>query len=222
MRNTTFITHTEAAYIAGLSEGDIHRAVNEHIVSPPFVAPHPHGRLSRLAAAFISFYYDAAHAMPEEARKSAVESSIKRIEMAGKMERALALALSGKDPVFAPELTPHIKAATTRSQQLNIALRSISVSKDVMWGMPVFSGTRVLVETVLGSMQEGTSLALLKDSYAFLTEDLVRAAKIYAQIYPLQRLAIRLTESHPDWRITSVKTIHPADNELYALFKQSK
>lgn len=71
-------------------------------------------------------------------------------------------------------------------------------------------------------MQEGTSLALLKDSYAFLTEDLVRAAKIYAQIYALQRLAIRLTESHSDWRITSVKTIHPADNELYAVFKQSK
>ncbi|MTV41884.1 DUF433 domain-containing protein [Duganella radicis] len=214
MRNATFITPAEAAYIAELSEHDINRAVDEHIVSQPFVAPGINSPISRLGAAFISFYYNAADVIPVKTRKAALESSIKRIAVAGKLEPALALKLSSKDSVFAPSLAKHIRAATTRSQELNVALRAISVSKDVMWGMPVFRGTRVLVETVVGSLEEGTSLALLKESYAFLTEDLVQAAKIYVQIYPLQRRAVRLAESHPNWHVTSIKTIYPTDNEL--------
>ena len=107
-----------------------------------------------------------------------------------------------------------VTAAIGRSKKLEAALNCISVSNDVMWGMPVFKGTRVLVETVIGSLEEGTSLALLKDSYAFLTEDLIEAAEIFTAIHPLQGHTPPVVRSHADWKLKSVEIIQPAENEL--------
>jgi uncharacterized protein (DUF433 family) len=217
MPSPTFLSAAEAAYVAGLSEPTIARAMEEHVVSAPLVRAGTPWRISRLAAAFISFYFNTEQASPQTARKTTLASNVARIIATGKLQRALALRLSSRDTAFDLVLARHISAATIRSRKLDRALRSISVSGDVMWGMPVFSGTRVLVETVVGSINEGTPLAQLKDSYAFLTEDLVESAHIYMQSHPPQRRARPLSASHPEWKITSVTFIRPQENDLAPL-----
>jgi uncharacterized protein (DUF433 family) len=220
MPSTIFLSSAEAAYVAELSEPLIQRAVEDQVVYEPLIRQGSEWSISRLAAAFIAFYCKTEQHDSQRSRKSMLASSISHITASGNLKRAMALKLSSTDKLFDLVLAQHIAAATIRSHKLDRALRSISVSDNVMWGMPVFSGTRVPVDTVVGSLEEGTSLAELKESYAFLTEDLVESAQIYTQVHPMQGRARRMSESHPDWKISSITVIHLSENELAPVLRR--
>lgn len=81
---------------------------------------------------------------------------------------------------------------------LNAALDAITSSPEIMGGEPVFRGTRVPIDIVLGSLEEGLEFARVQASYPFLTEALVEAARVYAQVRPRRGPACRLRDSHPD------------------------
>lgn len=55
---------------------------------------------------------------------------------------------------------------------------------DVMGGLPVFKGTRVLVATVLASKRAGFDMGQLREAYPFLTPELVVDAEAYLQAHP--------------------------------------
>lgn len=220
MRTTTFLSSAEAAYVAGLTEATMRRAISEQIVAGPLIRSAPTRPISRLAAAFISFYYATHLSIPLQQRKATLASSMQRIAAAGKTHDALRLALRSNDRVFDCLLNGHITAAINRSHKLDAALRAISVSDDVMWGMPVFKGTRVPLDTIVGSMTDGASLALLKESYAFLTEDLLEAATIYTEIHPYREHVQHLFDGNPACKLKSVVVIHPAENELASIHRR--
>jgi uncharacterized protein (DUF433 family) len=207
MRPTNFLSSAEAAYVAGLNEPAINRAIAERVVSEPLIRSASARPISRLAAAFILFYCATAKSIPQQRRKATLASSVQRIYAAGKMHQALGLKLSSNDHVFDLQMTNHITAAIARSQKLDTTLRAISVSQEVMWGMPVFRGTRVPIDTVIGALEDGAALALLKESYAFLTEDLIEAARIYIQVHPLQEHARHLSDGNPACKLKNVVTI---------------
>jgi uncharacterized protein (DUF433 family)/transcriptional regulator with XRE-family HTH domain len=62
--------------------------------------------------------------------------------------------------------------------------RLVSVSPTIMGGMPVFSGSRVPIQTVLASLAAGVDLAELQLSYPFLTQAHVQAAQEYEKAHP--------------------------------------
>lgn len=101
-------------------------------------------------------------------------------------------------------------AAIDEADKVDFALRSVNVDPTVMDGTPVFQGTRVPIDTVLASIESGIDFARLKNSYPFLTEDLIEAAKIYAQIRPRRGHSQRIAEAHPDWILTSSKVVRAA------------
>lgn len=100
---------------------------------------------------------------------------------------------------------------TAKPLRIEDAIRAVSTSADVMDGAPVFRNTRVLISTVLGSLDEGASLSELKDSYPFLTEELIEAAQIYTQVQPVPWRPKRIFERYPDWEIISIKYIPSTD-----------
>ena len=220
MHTKTFLSIAEAAYVAGLKEPAITNAIRDGIVSAPLISSARVRYVSRLAAAFISFYCATDKLIPHRHRKAALQSSMELIAAAGKIRHALDLNLTSEDFEFDQALMKHIENAAVRSQKLDTTLHAISVSSDVMWGMPVFKGTRVLVETIVGSVEEGTSLASLKDSYAFLTEDLVDAAKIYTEIHPFQGRVQHISDSNPACKLKSVEIVHPIKNELAPIHRR--
>ena len=103
-------------------------------------------------------------------------------------------------------------AAAPKLTDLEIALQAVSATKEVMDGMAVFRGTRVPIDNVLGSLDEGTSFARIKNSYSFLTEELVSAARIYARLFPNRERGRSIAEAHPDWKIKSRKILRAAGN----------
>jgi len=102
--------------------------------------------------------------------------------------------------------------ATTLSD-LEIALQAVSATKEVMDGVAVFRGTRVPIDNILGSLDEGTSLARIKDSYPYLTEELISAARIYARLFPNRKRGRSIAERYPNWKERSRKILHTAGND---------
>lgn len=82
--------------------------------------------------------------------------------------------------------------------QLEAALYAITSSPDVMAGEPVFRGTRVPIDIVLGSLEARIEFTLIQTSYPFITEALVDAARIYAHVRPRRGQTLRLRELYPE------------------------
>jgi len=87
-------------------------------------------------------------------------------------------------------------------------LDEITESDDILGGRPVFRGTRVPIDTVLGSLDRGMSFNEVKESFPVVTEELVAAARIYLQLHPL-RPPRSLGELNPHWKLISRKVIPP-------------
>jgi len=104
-------------------------------------------------------------------------------------------------------------ATVTTPNDLEIALQAVSATKDVMDGMAVFRGTRVPIDNILGSLDEGTPFARIKDSYPYLTEELISAARIYARLFPNRERGRSIAERYPDWKVRSRKILRTAEND---------
>jgi uncharacterized protein (DUF433 family) len=65
----------------------------------------------------------------------------------------------------------------------------VSTDPGVMGDMPCFTGTRVPIGNVLGSLDEGMTLAEVRQHYAFVTQAHVDAAMAYVLEHPEVRRA---------------------------------
>lgn len=222
----SFVSSAEAAYIAEVTDRDVNRAIDEHIVPAPLIQLSAGRKISRLAAAFISFYFETDEIFTAALRKRVLSTIADRIIAAGKLERALALNISaidtGIDSIFhfttteaeasviSVDFTKYLDIAISRADKVDFAIKSISTAEDIMDGIPVFRGTRVPIDIVLASIESGTDFARLKNSYSFLTEELIEAAKIYVCIRPRRGRPRRIADIHPDWKLKSTKIVRAA------------
>jgi uncharacterized protein (DUF433 family) len=72
----------------------------------------------------------------------------------------------------------------------------VNVDPEIMGGVPVFSGTRVPIDFVLASIDEGIVFERLKTSYPFLTPDHIAAARQFRQEHP-RPVLVRQRSSKP-------------------------
>lgn len=85
---------------------------------------------------------------------------------------------------------------------------AVSCDPDIMGGSPVFAGTRVPIEIVLGSLDEAIELDELKEAYEFLTPAHIEAARRYAHLHP-RSSAPKRRELPSGWKVLFSKTIPP-------------
>lgn len=64
MTTTVFAPSAEAAYIAELSDGDMNRVFDEHLVPESLVRAQDGRRFARLASAFAHFYFSLTAPTP--------------------------------------------------------------------------------------------------------------------------------------------------------------
>ncbi len=70
----------------------------------------------------------------------------------------------------------------------------MTVDPEVMGGVACFVGTRVPIDTVLASLDEGLTLEEVRQSYADITAAHVSAAREYAAAHPRSNRARRFGE----------------------------
>lgn len=84
----------------------------------------------------------------------------------------------------------------------------VMVDPEIMGGEPVFAGTRVPVDNVLGSLEKDIAWDRLLASYPFLTDAHVEAAHQYRQNHP--RVApLSLAEANPGLLPLSKRVVRP-------------
>ena len=196
----------EAAFIAGLSDRQMNRVVDEHLVPDVLVAQQGNTRLfTRLCAAFARFYFDTEDLLIAAARRQVLEELTSRVTRLPARDAVLALVqvppeLSWKVARFAVEIdvSPYVSTALVRAREVDQAEALITTDTQVMAGAPVFAGTRVPVDTVLASLEAGVDLPRLQASFPFLTQAHVGAARVYSQVHPRRGRPRRLGEVNPD------------------------
>lgn len=81
---------------------------------------------------------------------------------------------------------------------------------EVMGGDPVFAGTRVPVDSVLASLDEGETLEALQRAYPMVTREHVEAARLFRRLNPSRGRPRRLGEANPSWRLVATRELKPA------------
>jgi uncharacterized protein (DUF433 family) len=223
-RSPTYVTSAEAAFIAGVSDREVNRVIDEHIVPEALVRKDDGRRFARLASVYIAFYFQTEPQLTATARRSVLSVLTDELKARTSWNEALRLEagafarLTGwlrdfrtKDaPYLHLDLLSFVLSAQERSGTVDDAMRHVGTDPAVMGGMPVFKGTRVPVETVVASLDAGVPLSRLKKSYPFLTRELAEAGRVYLKVRPRRGRPRRLSDDLPaGWKAKQTKVIHP-------------
>jgi uncharacterized protein (DUF433 family) len=205
MHTPFLIPAAEAAFIAGLSDRQMNRVVDEHLM--PAVLFEQLGssrRFTRLCAAFAKFYFDDENWLVAGARRKVLEELTERVVQLQRSNEVLSLVtlpdkFSWKVVNYAVEVdvAPYVAEVSARAKDVSQADELVVTSPDVMGGAAVFAGTRVPIDTVLGSVAAGVDVQRLKASYPFLTEAHFHAARVYEEVHPRRGRPRRLAEINP-------------------------
>lgn len=205
MSTQLLIPTAEAAFIANLTDRQMNRIVDEHLVPEPLVVQQGGSRLfTRLGAAFATFYFATEDLLIANARRQVLEELTARIVCLPKRDDILTLLLPDavswkvEYKFVAVDMRPFVQEAFNRVKEIAQAEALVTTDQEVMGGAPVFAGTRVPLDIVLSSLSRGIAEDRLKASYPFLTEAHIQAARVYEEVHPRRGRPRRLSDVSPD------------------------
>lgn len=213
MPTTLFIPTAEAAFIAGLTDRQMNRVVDEHLVPEPLFEQRGNSRLfTRLGAAFAKFYFATEDLLLAGARRQVLDELSARVDRLQAKDQVLTLtqldSMSWKveRKYVEVDVLPFLQEAFYRAKEVDQADALVTTDPAVMGGVPVFAGTRVPVGIVLGSLAADVHLDRLKASYPFLTEAHIQSAKVYEAVHPRRGRPPRIADVNPELsrRVTRV------------------
>ncbi len=213
MPTSLFIPTAEAAFIAGLTDRQMNRVVDEHLVPEPLFEQRGSSRLfTRLGAAFAKFYFATEDQLLAGARRQILDELNSRVDRLAAKDQVLTLRLLDsmswkvERKHVEVDVLPFLQEAFYRAEEVDQADALVTTDPEVMGGTPVFAGTRVPVAIVLGSLATGIQLDRLKASYPFLTEAHIQSAKVYEEVHPRRGRPRRFADVNPELprRVTRV------------------
>lgn len=204
MSTTLFIPTAEAAFIAGLTDRQMNRVVDEHLVPEHLFEQQGNSRLfTRLGAAFAKFYFATEDLLLAGARKQVLDELNARVDRLPAKNQVLTLTLLDsmswkvERRFVEVDVLPFLQEAFNRAKEVAQADALVTTNPEVMGAVPVFAGTRVPIAIVLSSLAAGIHLDRLKASYPFLTDAHIESAKVYEAVHPRRGRPRRMAEVNP-------------------------
>lgn len=214
---SAFVPTAEAAFLAGLSDRDMNRVVDEHILPDVLVSSGNGRSFARIGAAFACFYFGTEQTLVANRRRQILQDLTERLSKRADHDRIFALidVPAGLDwhidvPDARVDISRFILGAQERVRQVARANSFVQRHPEVMGGQEVFSGTRVPIEIVLASLSEGIDKQRVLKSYPFLTDEHIEAARVYTKVHPKRGRPRRLSEANPSWQVKSSRVVRPA------------
>jgi uncharacterized protein (DUF433 family) len=182
----------EIAFIAGLTDREINRLVDEEVLRAPLVNRTDGRRFAPLTAPFATFWFGASDNLTRAARINVIDTLTQRLLDRPDFDVILALsahALHEFDwrvqfDALTVELTHYVETASRRAGRVTKADRHVTEDPEILGGAPCFAGTRVPVANVLAASQQGLSFDELQSAWPFLTPQLLEDADIYMKAHP--------------------------------------
>lgn len=218
-----FVPIAEAAFIAGVSDRDMNRTVDEHILPDPLTRSEDDRLFARLGAALAGFYFTAEDVYAAGLRRRVVEEVATKVHARKNTSSILALHPESIRQVdwkvsvpgmsigtIAVDVSSFVERAVIRIESIEKANALIVKDPMILGGLPTFKGTRVPVDVVVGSLKEGASPERILSAYSSLTDAHLKAARIYADVYPKRGRPAKASAIPRKWKIKSVEVIKPS------------
>lgn len=178
---------TEAAVVSGVGVREVNRAVDEGILKGDFTSKDGRRFLPADCMA-MTFYFGSAKRLTPEERLFAIASAGPRLV---RLNEASFSTFPQEDWIVRDEfltidLGPFLQAAAERLQRLAEARKLVTLSPEILGGVPVISGTRIPVHDIAASRIAGYSLEAILAAYPTLTAEQVELAILYAKANPLR------------------------------------
>lgn len=201
-----FVPSAEAAFIAGLTQQQMNRMADEHLVPDSLLSKEDGSRrFARITAAWAKFFFDTDGLLIAAARKSILSELTARVAMSKSSDHIMGLHSLAKDidwtfvdPKVGLRLdfTFIVSEAISRAKTVDDADQLIAKVDGVMGGKPCFKGTRLPIEMVLSSLEKGIADDRIADEYS-LTKEQIQAARVYTQVHPQRGRPVRLGAAKP-------------------------
>lgn len=191
---TEFVSVPEAAFIAGVDDRAVNRAIDEKILPEQLVESSDGRRIAELGVGLFRFYVESEPELSAPFRRRAIQMIFENV-----LKRYRSAAISFEDEAFlapadvfkivekdlvALDLRPVLKKAATQARKVRAALDAITSDEGVLGGQPVFRGTRVPIDAVLTSVEAGIPLERVQRAYPSVTEEMVELARVYTTVRP--------------------------------------
>jgi uncharacterized protein (DUF433 family) len=175
----------EVAYLSGLTEKEVNKAVDENILPAFYVHRKKltgYRLYAPLAAVLMSFNRAAQDVFSKKARVEILQVFTDRLLSSPCSDRMVTMeffpdaqALRVSTDLYEISFEKHMNIVKERLEHLREAESVVITDPDIMGGVPVFKGSRVPI---------GIPFEVLKEDYGFLTPELVEDARIYAKTHP--------------------------------------
>lgn len=221
-----FVATSEAAFIADVSDREMNRAVDEHILPASLIRSDNGRRFARLGAALASFYFTSEDVYAATLRRKVVEEVTKMLWARRDIESILALQsefLRDIDwsinvrgvsiGIVSIDIGSFVSKAIDRMKVIERAQKLITVDPEILGGTPVFAGTRVPVDTVAASLKKGIDRKRILGAYQSLTDEHLDAARVYSEVYPRRGRPTKSSNAPPSWRIKSSRHVSRHDTK---------
>jgi uncharacterized protein (DUF433 family) len=213
----TFVPIAEAAFIADLSDRDMNRVVDEHILPGILVDVDQGRRVAPLGAAFARFYFRTDRQLAAEFRRKVLGELATRLErrpdwlsLSSMTRLPDNLSWGVEESGISIDLRSFVDFVYRRVHDVEQANALVREDPQIMDGAPVFAGTRVPIDIVLASLDQGIDSKRLAASYPFLTEAHVEAARTYASVHRRVGRPRRLAQAYPQLKPKSRRLLRPA------------
>jgi uncharacterized protein (DUF433 family) len=202
MRALPFVPHAEAVFIAGISDRQLDRVVDERLVPDALLdLKGPIRRYARLVAPFARFYFETEPTLVAAARRDVVKEVFRRVQKLRTRDSLLALTDMPADfnwkvglQDIEVDLSRFVAQAYVNARKVDEAEALVLEDAEIMGGLPCFTGTRVPISNVLGALDEGMTRDETRQDYPFLTDAHVAAARVYAEVHPRRGRPRRLRD----------------------------
>ena len=221
-----FVPTSEAAFIADVSDREMNRAVDEHILPEPLIRSGNGRRFARLGAALASFYFTSEDVYAATLRRKVVEEVTAMLRARSDLESILALRseflkdidwrikVSGVSTgIVSVDIGSFVSKAIGRMKSIERAQKFITVDPEILGGTPVFTGTRVPVDTIAASLKKGIDRKRILGAYSTLTDEHLEAARVYSEVYPRRGRPTKSSTAPPSWRIKSSRHVTRHDTK---------
>jgi uncharacterized protein (DUF433 family) len=221
-----FVPTSEAAFIADVSDREMNRAVDEHILTEPLIRSGNGRRFARLGAALANFYFRSEDVYAATLRRKVVEEVTTMLRVRRDMESILALQsefLRDIDwrinvrgvsiGIVSIDIGSFVSKAMGRMKVIERAQKLITVDPEILGGTPVFAGTRVPVDAVTASLKKGIDRKRILGSYPSLTNEHLEAARVYSEAYPRRGRPAKSSTAPSSWKIKSSRHVPRHDRK---------
>jgi uncharacterized protein (DUF433 family) len=186
---------SEVAFVTQTSESEVDRLVDDGMLPSRFCKRSQRREFDLVGTSVsVTINHDLKHLLTRNARKVAIETWMERHYSVLLAEYKLPRKTISYDVVIAVSsfhlgavsvnLEDSMGRMANRLKKIHQVHETVVSDPEILGGLPVIRGSRLPIENLLATVDEGVPFDIIQDDYPFLTPEMIEHARLYQQTHP--------------------------------------